>query len=65
MSEATPEFDGECAFAVSLGKNDPPQSGAHQADIDGKTYFFQNPVAKFLFKTMGRANKAHENYAAR
>ena len=65
MSEATPEFGGECAFAVSLGKNDPAQSGATQAVVDGKTYYFQNPVAKVLFKVLGRSGKAHENYNAR
>lgn len=65
MSETTPEFGGECAFAVSLGKNDPPQSGSTQAVIDGKTYYFQNPVAKFLFKTLRRADTAHTVYNAR
>lgn len=63
--DATPEYGGECAFAISLGKTDEPQSGAHQLVQDGRTFYFRNGVAKFLFKTFGRADKADANWAER
>lgn len=60
-----PEYGGECAFAVSMGKSDAPESGKHQVVQDGRTFYFKNPVAKFLFKTLKRADKADQNWAAR
>lgn len=64
-SAAVPEFGGECAFAVSLGKSGDPESGKHQLVREGKTYYFRNAVARFLFKTFGRSTKAHEVFSAR
>ena len=56
----TPEFNGNCAFAVSTGKKD-VKSGKSFAVIDGKTYMFSNPVAKILFKLLpGRVQKANK-----
>jgi hypothetical protein len=65
MSNETPEFNGECAFAVSLGKTDEPQSGKQQIQQDGRTFYFQNGVAKTLFKLLNRADKADAAWAAR
>ena len=59
------EYGGQCAFAVSLGKTDEPESGKHQLTQDGRTFYFKNPVAKFLFKTFNRSAKADERWAAR
>lgn len=59
------EYGGECAFAVSLGKSDAPESGKHQLVQDGRTFYFKNPVAKFLFKMLNRADKADQNWASR
>jgi len=44
-------YDGQCAFAVSIGKTD-VRGKKHQLEIDGKTYFFSNPVAKILLKLL-------------
>ena len=60
-----PEYGGECAFAMSLNKSDSPESGKHQLVKGGRTFYFKNPVAKFLFKGLNRANKADQNWAAR
>ena len=59
------EYGGQCAFAVSLGKTDERESGKHQLTRDGRTFYFKNGVAKFLFKTFNRTAKADENWAAR
>ena len=59
------EYGGECAFAVSLGKSDAPESGKHQMVDGGRTFYFKNAVAKFLFKVLKRADKADQNWAAR
>ena len=59
-----PEFNGNCAFAVSTGKND-VKGGKSFAVIDGKTYAFSNPIAKMLFKLLPnrveKANRVWEN----
>lgn len=64
-SATAPEFGGECAFAVSLGKSGEPESGQHQLVRDGRMYYFRNAVARFLFKTFGRSTKAHQAFSAR
>ena len=60
----TPEFDGECAFAVSLGKRQVAGS-PKQALVEGnKTYYFKNGVARFLWKLLpDRAPKAAAAWA--
>jgi hypothetical protein len=58
-SNQPPEFDGQCAFALSTGKK-----GVHGKENchlvqDGKKYLFSNPVAKFLWRILpGRKMKA-------
>ena len=62
----TPEFNGDCAFAVSVGKLDVPGAPKHSAVEDGKTYYFKNPVARFLWKVLpDRTAKADEVWAER
>lgn len=55
-----PEFDGECAFALSTGKRNVVGSAKHQI-VDGhKTYYFKNGAARFLWKALpNRAVKAN------
>jgi hypothetical protein len=61
-----PQFDGECAFAVSLGKSDVAGSAKHQVVADGSTYYFKNPVARFLWRILpNRSQKAEGAWAAR
>ena len=56
------QYNGHCAFAVSTGKLD-VKGGKHQLTIQGRTYLFSNPVAKFLFKVLpNRIEKADENW---
>ena len=62
MSESTtpePEYGGQCAFAVSLGKTDEPESGKHQLEQNGRLFYFKNAVAKFL----NRRDKADQKWA--
>lgn len=55
---STVAYEGHCAFAVSAGKTD-VKGGKNSLTIDGKTYFFSNPLAKFLFKLLpNRVEKA-------
>ncbi|NNE96945.1 MAG: hypothetical protein HKN24_13045 [Acidimicrobiales bacterium] len=63
--ESAPEYDGHCAFAISLGKSDEQQSGAHKLVQNGRTFHFRNPVAKFLFKTLNRSEKADAHWERR
>ena len=55
------EYDGKCAFALSLGKTPPDTSGKRIYTKNGKTYSFLNPVAKLLFilfpKSIEKANR--------
>lgn len=56
------EYNGLCAFAVSLGKTD-VSGGNHQVTINGKTYLFSNPLAKMLFKVLpNRIEKANQTW---
>ena len=58
-------YDGHCAFAVSTGKTD-VKGGKNSLTIDGKTYLFSNPIAKFLFKLLpNRIGKADINWKDR
>ncbi|MCO4773987.1 MAG: hypothetical protein KDA24_28395 [Deltaproteobacteria bacterium] len=63
----TLEFDGHCAFALSIGATPPKTNGKHTLTVDGKTYTFLNPVAKFVFRLMLRRNleKAGRGWAER
>lgn len=56
------EYNGHCAFAVSTGKTD-VKGGKHSLTLDGKTYLFSNPIAKFLFKLLpNRIEKANTHW---
>jgi len=58
----TTEYNGHCAFAVSLGKMD-VEGKNYTSNIDGKVYSFSNPVAKLLFKLLpNRVQKANDNW---
>ena len=58
-------YDGHCAFAVSTGKTD-VKGGSSSLVIDGTTYAFSNPVAKFLFKLLpNRIEKADKAWSSR
>lgn len=60
---AAPEFDGACAFATSLGREGVGDPTTAMTTKDDKTYYFQNGVAKMLFRLMpGQAKKAHANW---
>lgn len=62
---AAPEFDGACAFATSLGREGVGDPSTAMTK-DDKTYYFQNGVAKMLFRVLpGRAEKAQANWDAR
>jgi hypothetical protein len=58
-SNSTPEFGGECAFALSTGKSGVPGSAKHSLADGDKTYHFSNSVARLLWKMLpNRAEKA-------
>ncbi len=61
----SPEYDGQCAFALSTGKRDVEGSSKHNI-VDGtKTYYFKNGVARFLWKVLpNRAAKAESVWTA-
>ena len=55
----TAEYNGLCAFALSLGKTD-VKGGNQHLIINGKKYVFSNPLAKMLFKVLpNRVEKAN------
>ena len=59
----TPEFGGACAFATSLGREGVGDPTTAMTTKGGKTYYFQNGVAKMLFRLLpGRAEKAQANW---
>ncbi|MGH1365993.1 MAG: hypothetical protein ACRBF0_20710 [Calditrichia bacterium] len=61
----TAEYNGHCAFAVSLGKMD-VEGSSYSSTIGGKTYSFSNPIAKILFRILpSRVKRADENWIQR
>jgi len=59
-----PEYDGQCAFALSTGKAGVDGSADLTLEDGGKIYQFSNPVARFLWKILpNRAAKADETWA--
>lgn len=61
-----PEFNGQCAFAVSLGKKNVDCNGKYNIEKNGKKYNFSNPVAKLLWQVLpGRKQKAESNWTSR
>jgi hypothetical protein len=66
MNAQSPEFKGQCAFAVSLGKNGVAGKESCSAVQDGKKYLFSNPIAKFFWQVLpGRREKAEANWSKR
>ena len=64
-SRFAPRFDGQCAFATSLGK-EAQGSPRHWLVRDGRLYFALNPVARMLFRLLpGRVARAEANWKAR
>jgi len=56
------EFNGQCAFATSLGKK---QVGSIKWKVErnGKTYLFSNPIAKFSWIVIpGCRRRAEKNW---
>jgi hypothetical protein len=65
-TNAQPAFDGECAFAVSLGKSGVEGTAKTTLVVSDTTYHFSNPVAKMLFRVLpNRAAKADAAWALR
>ena len=59
-----PQYNGQCAFAVSLGKTE-VGSPKYWHVRDGKLYLCSNPVAKFLWKILpGRPQEADKRWSA-
>lgn len=66
QSEQSPEFNGQCAFALSTGKKGVAGRPELHTVQHGKRYLFSNPVAKFLwFVLPGRRKKAELNWSRR
>lgn len=66
MSEV-PEFDGRCAFALSVGpaSKAPAGKAKHTLVKDGKTYVFAGGVPMWLFKVIpGSAERAEKRWAS-
>jgi hypothetical protein len=60
-----PQFDGQCAFATSVGK-EARGSPRHWLVRDGKLYLALNPVARLLFRLLpGRRDRAEANWKKR
>jgi len=59
------QFNGQCAFAMSLGKT-APGSEKHRITRGSDIYLFSNPIAKPLWKIIpGRQKKAQANWQQR
>lgn len=59
QTKQSASYDGQCAFAVSLGKKDVAGSDSHILVQEGETYHFSNPVAKLIWRLLpGRKAKA-------
>jgi hypothetical protein len=64
-SAATPEYDGDCAFGWSLGRQAVGKEKLQMAEGD-KLYYFSNPLVKVMWKILpNRAAKADAAFAAR
>ena len=61
----SPEFGGECAFAVSLGKRAMGKERCFEIR-NGKKYLFLNPVARILWRVLpGRVRAAERHWSER
>lgn len=58
-----PEFNSQCAFAVSLGKYDVKGKAKHKIIENGKHYYFSSLIARLLWQIIpGRKQKAEINW---
>lgn len=67
MTENNAEFDGKCAFALSVAAADkaPDGKAKHLLVKDGKTYVFAAAVPKWLFMAIpGSAERARKRWVA-
>ncbi|MER6126510.1 hypothetical protein ABT173_28625 [Streptomyces sp. NPDC001795] len=65
--QSAAEFDGKCAFALSVGPAEKAPLGnpKHVLVKDGKTYVFAGAVPKWLFQIIpGSAARAHKHWAS-
>lgn len=63
MDNVKVQYNGKCAFAVSLGKFD-VGSGKTKLVRNNKAYFFSNPIAKVLFTLLpNRLEKANDQWS--
>lgn len=63
---SAPEYEGQCAFALSTGKLGVEGSPQNALSEGAKTYYFSNPVAKILWKVLpNRDVKADETWSSR
>ena len=63
-----PDFDGRCAFALSLGPADKAPQGKSDCTLEheGHTYVFSGAVPLFLFSVLpGSAARAQRHWAER
>lgn len=64
QSQPSPEFAGQCAFALSTGKTGVAGRPNLYAVQGGKKYLFSNPVAKILWRVLpGRKQKAEATWS--
>lgn len=64
-TETSPDFDGQCAFAVSTGKLGVTGSAKHRLETDGQVFLFKNGAARFLWRVLpNRLEKANRVWAA-
>ncbi|WP_036509731.1 MULTISPECIES: hypothetical protein [Nocardia] len=66
-SDQPPEFDGKCAFAVSVAGVERAPTGKSKYTVveDGKTYVFSGAVPKLLFRLLpGSVRRAQARWAA-
>ena len=53
--QQSPEFDGQCAFALSIGKKGVAGDPNVYVIQDGKKYLFLNRGAKFVWRVLPRS----------
>lgn len=64
LSQQSPEFGGQCTFALSLGKKGIAGDPGCYTVQDGKKYLFANPVLKVLWKVIpDRVRKAERTWS--
>lgn len=63
---SSPEFDGQCAFALSTGKLGVAGSPKHRVESNGRTYLFKNGATRLLWRVLpNRLDKATATWLGR